>query len=155
MSTMDLYPWLKVVHILLAIAAVGSNLTYGIWQARAGREPEHMGYALRGIKFLDDRVANPAYVGLLVVGVVLVFIGPYEFEAAWIVVSIVLYVLLAATGIGLFSPTLRAQIAAFEANGAGTPEFARLTARSRMLGVVMAVMVIAIIWLMAAKPGAA
>ena len=73
---MDLYPWLKTLHIFFAIVAVGFNVSYGIWQTRAAREPQHMGYALRGIKFMDDRIANPAYVGLAVVGVVLVFIGP-------------------------------------------------------------------------------
>ena len=76
------YPWLKTLHILFAIVAVGFNISYGIWQARAAREPEHMGYALRGIKFMDDRVANPAYGGLLVVGIILVLIGPYDFTTS-------------------------------------------------------------------------
>lgn len=152
---MDIYPWLKTLHILLAIAAVGSNLTYGVWQSLAGRETAHMGYALRGIKLLDDRIANPAYIGLMIVGVALVLIGPYDFEMLWLAVSIGLYVLLAALGIFAFSPTLRAQIAEYEANGAATDEFARLSGRSRVLGAVIAVVVIAIIWLMVAKPGAA
>ena len=46
---MDLYPWLKTLHNLFAIVAVGFNISYAIWQARAAREPEYMGYALRGI----------------------------------------------------------------------------------------------------------
>lgn len=151
---MDFYPWLKTLHILLAIAAVGSNLTYGVWQALAAREADHMGYALRGIRFLDDRIANPAYIALAVVGVALVLIGPYEFEMLWVVISIGLYILVAVIGIGGFSPTLRAQIAEYDAHGAGTAEFARLAARSRLLGAVLAVVVVAIIWLMVAKPGA-
>ena len=85
---MDLYPWLKTLHILFAIMAVGFNISYGIWQARAAREPEHMGYALRGIKFLDDRVANPSYAGLLVVGIILILIGPYDFTTFWVAVAI-------------------------------------------------------------------
>jgi uncharacterized membrane protein len=150
---MDPYPWLKALHILLAIVAVGFNMTYGIWQARAGRDPQHMGYALRGIKFMDDRVANPAYVGLAIVGVILVLIGPYEFEQLWVVVSIGLYVLLVVVGLALYSPVLKRQIAAYEANGAQTDEFAALSARSRMLGGILGVIVIAIIVLMVVKPG--
>lgn len=73
---MDWYPWLKTLHIFLAIVAVGLNVSYAVWQARAAREPEHMGYALRGIKFLDDRIANPSYGGLLIVGILLVVLGP-------------------------------------------------------------------------------
>jgi uncharacterized membrane protein len=150
---MDFYPWVKTLHILLAIVAVGFNISYGIWQARASREPEHMGYALRGIKFLDDRVANPAYAGILVAGIVMVLIGPYRFEQLWLAVSIGLYVLMGVVAIAFYSPTLKAQIAAYEAGGAASAEFARLTGRSRMLGAALGVIVAAIIVLMVVKPG--
>ena len=150
---MDLYPWLKTLHILFAIVAVGFNISYGIWQARAAREPEHMGYALRGIKFLDDRVANPAYGGLLVVGIILVLIGPYEFTTFWVAVAIGLYVLMFVVAILFYSPTLKRQIAAYEANGAQSEEFVQLGARGRLVGMILAVLVIAIIILMVVKPG--
>jgi uncharacterized membrane protein len=150
----DLYPWIKTLHILFAIVAVGFNISYGIWQARAAREPEHMGYALRGIKFLDDRVANPSYVGLAVAGVVLVLIGPYEFETLWVAVSIGLYLAMGAVALLLYSPTLKRQIAAYEEQGPASAEFAALGARGRMLGALLGVLVIAIIVLMVVKPGA-
>ena len=149
---MDLYPWLKTLHILFAIVAVGFNISYGIWQARAAREPEHMGYALRGIKFLDDRVANPSYAGLLVVGIILVLIGPYEFTTFWVAVAIGLYVLMFVVAIVFYSPTLKRQIAAYETGGAQSDEFVRLGARGRAVGMVLAVLVIAIIVLMVVKP---
>ena len=149
---MDLYLWLKTLHILFAIVAVGFNISYGIWQARAAREPQHMGYALRGIKFLDDRVANPSYAGLLVVGIILVLIGPYEFTTFWVAVSIGLYVAMAAVAFFFYSPTLKRQIAAYEASGAQSAEFVQLGARGRMVGIVLAVLVVAIIVLMVVKP---
>ena len=149
---MEPYPWLKTLHILFAIVAVGLNISYGIWQARAAREPEHMGYALRGIKFLDDRVANPAYAGLLVVGILLVLTGPYEFTTFWVGVAIGLYLAMGAVAILFYSPTLTRQIAAYESGGAGSEEFALLDARGRMLGVILAVLVMAIIVLMVVKP---
>ena len=150
---MDLYPWLKAVHVLLAIVAVGLNISYGIWQARAAREPQHMGYALRGIKFLDDRVANPSYVGLLIVGILLVLIGPYDFDDAWVAVAIGLYLLMGAIALLLYSPTLRQQIAAYETAGPESAEFAALGRRGRILGAVLGVVVITIIVLMVVKPG--
>ena len=150
---MDFYPWLKALHILLAIVAVGLNISYGIWQARAAREPEHMGYALRGIKFLDDRVANPSYGGLLIVGILLVLLGPWEFTQFWVYASIALYVALGAVAIFLYSPTLKRQIAAYEAGGAGSAEFAALGARARSAGAVLGAIVVAIILLMVLKPG--
>ena len=148
---MDFYPWLKTLHILFAIVAVGFNISYAIWQARAAREPEHMGYALRGIKFLDDRVANPSYAGLLVVGIILVLMR-WEFTTLWIAVAIGLYLAMAAVAILLYSPTLKRQIAAYEAGGAQSAEFQALGARGRMIGILLGVMVVAIIVLMVVKP---
>jgi uncharacterized membrane protein len=149
----DFYPWLKALHIFLGMVAVGFNVSYGIWQTRAAREPQHMGYALRGIKFLDDRVANPAYVGLALVGVVLILIGPYDFADLWVAVAIGLYVLLMAIGLAAYSPTLKRQIAVYESAGPDAPEFAALGNRGRMLGILLGVIVVAIILLMVLKPG--
>jgi uncharacterized membrane protein len=149
---MDWYPWFKTLHIAFAIVAVGLNISYGIWQARAASETEHTGFALRGIKFLDDRVANPAYAGLLVVGIILVLIGPYEFTTFWVAVAIALYVLMAVIAIAFYSPTLKRQIAAYEAGGAQSAEFRTLAARGRMLGILLGVLVLAILVLMVIKP---
>ena len=151
---MDVYPWLKTLHILFAIVAVGLNISYGIWQYRAAREPAHMGWALRGIKFLDDRVANPSYIGLAVAGILLVLTGPWEFTDLWVAGAIVLYVLMAAIALGLYSPTLTKQIAAYEAGGASSPAFLELGRRGRVLGAVTGILVGLIIVLMVVKPGA-
>ena len=148
---MDFYPWLKTLHIFFAIVAVGVNISYGIWQARAARETEHMGFALRGIKFLDDRVANPSYAGLLVVGIILVLMR-WDFTTLWIAVAIGLYLLMGAIAIAFYSPTLKRQIAAYESGGAASAEFQALGARSRTLGIILAVIVIAILILMVVKP---
>lgn len=150
---MDLYPWLKTLHIMFAIVAVGLNISYGIWQARAGRQAEHMGFALRGIKFLDDWVANPSYAGLLIVGIFLVLLGPWEFTQFWVYGAIVLYLLMGTVAFFFYSPTLKRQIAVYEASGAGAAEFAALSTRSRIVGIVLAVIVVAIIILMVVKPG--
>lgn len=150
---MDFYPWLRTLHVLFAIVAVGFNISYGIWLVRAAREPEHMGYALRGIKFLDDRVANPSYAGLLVVGIAMVLIGPYEFTTFWVAVAIALYVVMGAVAFFFYSPTLKRQIAAYEASGAQSAEFVALGARGRMAGMILGVLVVAIIVLMVVKPG--
>ena len=56
---LTLYLLIKVVHVFAAIVAVGTNITYGVWIGRAKRDPGTLPFALRGVKFLDDRVANP------------------------------------------------------------------------------------------------
>ena len=150
---MDVYPWLKALHVLLAIVAVGSNLTYGIWQVRAAREPMHIGWTLRGVKFIDDRVANPAFIGLGLVGVLLVLTGPWRFETPWVIVSIALYLTLAGLGFGVYSPTLSRQIRVYETDGPESPQFVALSNRSRLLGSVLGLIVVTIVAIMVLKPG--
>jgi uncharacterized membrane protein len=148
----DLYPWLKVVHILLAIVAVGFNMSYGILLGRAAREPEHLGHVLRTVKVLDDRFANPAYALLFVFGVILVLIGPWEFTDLWILLAIGLYVVVLVMGVAVYSPLLRSQIAVLDADGPASVEFLQLSARARTVGIGLGVIVAVIIGLMVLKP---
>lgn len=150
---MDVYPWLKTLHILLAIVAVGFNMSYGVWTGRAAREPQHLGYVLRGIKFLDDRIANPAYAGLLLIGLLLIFIGPYDLTDTWVLIAIGLYVVMGAVALLFYSPTLTRQIAAYESGGPASSEFQALGNRARLLGIVLAVIVLLILVMMVVKPG--
>src|SRR5258708_39272611 len=88
----SVYLLLKYIHILAAIVAVGSNITYGVWSVRARRDAAHIGFTLKGIKFLDDRIANPAYGVVLLTGLVMVFAGPWSITSLWIIVALVLFV---------------------------------------------------------------
>ena len=56
--------------------------------------------------------------------------------------------------LGLFgySPLLRAQIRAAETAGAESPEYAALSRRGTVMGIVLAVIVVTIEFLMATKP---
>jgi uncharacterized membrane protein len=98
-------------------------------------------------------VANPSYAGLLIVGILLVLLGPWEFTQFWIYAAIGLYLLMGTVAFFFYSPTLKRQIAAYEASGAGTAEFSALSARARVVGIILAVIVITIIVLMVVKPG--
>jgi len=147
-----LYLVLKFIHILAAIVAVGSNITYGVWSVRAGKDSSHLGFALKGIKFLDDRIANPAYGVLLLTGLILVFVGHWSITSLWIIVAVVLFVAVAVIGFGVFSPLLNDQIRLADAGETSSPEFARLSRRSRMLGPILGIVVIGILVMMVFKP---
>jgi uncharacterized membrane protein len=142
----------KFVHILMAIIAVGFNASYGIWLGRAARSPEHESYVLRGIKVLDDRFANPAYGLLLVTGVWMVAISPFELATFWIVAALVLYGLGIIPGAVVYTRTLRKQIAALESEGPGSATYRRLSKRGTIVGIVLAVVVVVIVFLMVTKP---
>src|SRR6266852_3536333 len=91
--TVTWYTLLQYLHVLLAITAVGSNITYGVWKTLGAREPAHAPFALKGIAFIDRRVANPAYGLLLITGLVLLAAGQWGFRG-WVVAGLILFVLL-------------------------------------------------------------
>ncbi len=70
---MDWLPLLKFVHVLAAITALGSNVTYVVWLRTS--DPGHVAYAIRAVRRLDRTLANPAYGVLLVTGVLMVATG--------------------------------------------------------------------------------
>lgn len=142
----------KWIHILMAIIAVGFNASYGIWLARAAKEPDHQLHVLRGVKVLDDRFANPAYGVLLLTGIWMIAISPFEIATFWIVAALVLYAVAVGLGAGVYTPTLRKQIAVLESEGPASPTFQRLASRGRVVGIVLAVDVMAIVFLMVTKP---
>ena len=146
------YGWLKFLHILLVVVAVGFNASYGIWLARAAREPEHELWALRVIRVLDDRFANPAYALLLVTGLVMVWIGFPRITDLWIILALILYAVMVVVGLAGYTPTLRRQIAMLEAEGPASDAYRRLAGRGRALGLVLAVIVLGIVFLMVMKP---
>jgi uncharacterized membrane protein len=148
-----LFTVVKFVHILLAITAVGFNASYAIWTQRASRSPEHLGFALRGVKFMDDRVANPAYGLLLLSGLTMVFVGRIPLTTFWISGALVLWVVAVAIGLFLYTPTLRRQIQALESSGPESAEYRALDRRGTVVGIGVSVVVLAILVMMVFKPG--
>ena len=149
---MTLYVILKWLHVLLAIAAVGTNLTYGVWIGRASRDPATLPFTLRGVKILDDRIANPAYGLLLVTGLALAYVGGWSLTTPWILIALVLFVIVVLIGLLGYTPTLREQIRLAEAAGPASPEYQAVARRGTFLGIALAVLVVVIVFLMVVKP---
>lgn len=101
---MSAYVLLKWIHVLMAIIAVGANLTYGVWLSRASRDPQHLPFTLRGIKLLDDRIANPAYGILLLTGFAMAGLGKISFGTPWLLIGLILYVVLVAFAAAGYTP---------------------------------------------------
>jgi len=149
---MSAYAILKFLHVLLAIAAVGSNITYGVWLSRAARDRRHLEYVLRGVKILDDRVANPAFGLLFVTGVAMIVVGKVPWQTPWLLTSLVLYAGVILLGLFGYTPLLRRQIAAVQAKGPEAPEYQALAGRAQFVGIVLAVLVVVIVFFMVTKP---
>ena len=149
---LTLYSFLKFLHVMMAVVAVGFNASYGIWLTRAAREPEHGAHVLRGVKFLDDRFATPAYVLLLVLGMAMVWESGISLGTFWIAASIALYVVLVGLAVGGYTPALRRQVELAEAGRMGSDEYRQVARRGGVLGGILAVIVVVIIFFMVTKP---
>lgn len=147
------YDILQFLHVLFAIVAVGFNISYSVWLARAARDPsEHRLYVLRGIKVLDDRIANPAYGLLLITGLWMVAISPLELTTLWILVSLILWVVVILVGLLMYTPALRNQAGALESEGPDSDAYRRAELRQRVIGIGLSIPVVVIVFLMVTKP---
>jgi len=145
------YSLLKYLHVLLAITAVGSNITYGVWKMLGAREPAHAPFALRDISFIDQRVANPAYGGLLITGLVLLAVGQWGFRG-WVIAALILFALLIVVAVGLYSRVVRQQIQVMDTEGLASAAYKRLDGQATTYGIVSLVIALAIVFMMVVKP---
>lgn len=148
---MDTVLLLKLAHVLAAIVAVGANVTYSFWIARAGRDSDRLVWTLQGIRRLDRLIANPAYVVLLITGVLMIMGGHFSFRTSWIEASLALYVAAVVIGILLYAPSIRRQIAEAERDPTSSA-YAAAARRSNLLGIATTVIVVVIVALMVLKP---
>lgn len=150
---MSAYLLLKLAHVLLAVLAIGANLTYALWLRLGEREPEHLPYTIRGIRAIDRRVTNPAYALLLVTGLAMALLSGIPLTQMWLMLAIAIYVAAAVLGYFVFGPVVRSELVALERGGARDSEYFRLRGRARTLGVITTAMVLTILALMVVKPG--
>ncbi len=142
---------LKVIHIAAVIVAVGANVSYAYWLRRAGSDRERLLDTIHGIRGLDRRVANPAYIVVLLTGLAMVAKGTFTFDLLWIRAALGLYVFIVIFGIGIYAPTIRRQLA--EAERDPTSATYRAAARrSSAFGLLAIGLVATILILMVAKP---
>ena len=142
----------RFFHIAAAIVAVGTNITYAVWLVRAGNNPGNTAFALNGIKFLDHRIANPAYGVLLVTGILMVVLMPYPIITFWIDAALIIYLGIAVIGATQYSPLLKGQIRLAEGGDVTSETYMRLARRGRIIGQLLALLVVVILFLMVFRP---
>jgi uncharacterized membrane protein len=147
-----LYLAVKVLHIMLAAVAIGANVTYGVWFARANAAPSCAPLALRGIKFIDDYIANPCYVLLLPSGAAMVWIAGLGFGTRWVSWAMGLWLVAILLAYLAYTPTLSRQIATVQARGIEDALAQSLGRRGMAIAALLAVLVFAILVLMVTKP---
>jgi len=145
-----LYTLLVFIHIFATMVAVGLNASYVIWILRGSKESASLPFALRGVKFIDDYVANPCYLAGGVTGVLMILMGKAVAPFLWVAIG--LYVLAMAIAYGVYTPLLSRQIQTLAAKGAGDAEYQRLAQRSNQIGAFMGILVVIILLLKIFEP---
>lgn len=145
------YNLILATHILAVIVAVGSNVTYGIWLHLAGSDRDRILFAIRGVRWIDRRVALPGYLVAFVTGVAMVLTGMWRFDQGWILISIVLYLVTALAGFTLFAPAIRRQVAEAERDPR-TDAYEAAAGQTARLGYLTVGIVTLIAVLMVTKP---
>src|SRR5512140_3085406 len=137
-----LFPYIKWIHVLSAILAVGANATYGFWMARASRKPELLPFVLHTIKFIDDWLANPLYALLLLTGLTMAFMLPIPLNTPCIMSALILYGIALILGFVVFVPMFRRQIELLEEEGFESASYQAIARRARAFGLIVGVIVL-------------
>ncbi|MCC7119091.1 MAG: DUF2269 family protein [Anaerolineales bacterium] len=149
---MSWYVVLKWIHVLSAIVAVGSNLTYRMLLLSAGGKREANLFALNAIRFLDRRLANPAYLMLLITGLSMVFIAGFPITTPWILTSLILYFVIVFLGIKVYAPVFRKQIRLAQEEGVDGSEYLQTARRAGWIEAAVTLVAVLIVFLMVTKP---
>lgn len=140
------------IHVLSAIIAVGTNLTYIVLLAGAKRDQNSVIFALKMIRLLDSRLANPAYIVALISGFTMAFTVPFPLTTPWILLAIILYVVIFILGMLVYAPAFRQQMRLAVNDGVQSSTYQAAARYGNILLGVVAVLAILIVFLMVVKP---
>ena len=107
-QTDNLYRFLVFLHVLTVIVGFGSTFVYPLLGNEAKKHP---GLEAKGISnanlLAGQRLTEPAIYAAGALGVVLVLVGPFEWEDPWVGLSLVLYVAALLFSIFVHQPNLK------------------------------------------------
>jgi uncharacterized membrane protein len=150
----ELYLFVKWLHIASAAIAFGSNITHLFWLMAANKtdSPARRAEILRLVKKIDDYMAIPAYIILVICGVTM-WLWHWPLGSSWIITSLVLTLILAAMGVA-FGPFMKRWIR-IAGEGPDGPESHRLPSLTRALTIWWSIFVVSVpvvLYFMVFKP---
>jgi uncharacterized membrane protein len=146
----ELYLFLKWLHVVSACIAFGSNVTHFFWILSANRDPVNGANILRVVKVIDDRLAVPAYVVTILCGATM-WLWQWPFESSWIWTSLVLSIILTVMGIS-FGPFMKKWIVLAKDTSPQNQPLFTLARRLTIWWGSIAASVIVILYMMVWKP---
>lgn len=152
---MDRYELLKFVHIGAAIVWIGGAVTIQFFAhlAQQSGDPIRMVAFMRDVEWMGKHVFLPASLIVVLVGFVLIWDGPWTLGMEWVWLSLIIFGISFAAGVGFFTPESIRIGKMIEAEGAESPAVQARIARILKLVRLDLVLLFAIVYLMVAKPG--
>lgn len=151
------YLVLKWLHVVGATIIFGTGLgtAFHFWITQRREDPRAIAAAARSTVLADWIFTLPAVVLQPVTGFVLAHLAGYSLDAPWIIAALVLYTLAGACWIRVVFIQIKLRALAEAAVRDGTPlgaDFRRLVRAWVLLGWPAFIAMIAVFWLMIARP---
>jgi uncharacterized membrane protein len=151
------------LHITAAVVGLGATFAEAIaFQVALKMDPRVMPFVHRLQRMINQRLANPALLIILITGIYQVSEGNWSFGDAWISATFVIIIVLGGLLGGYFIPTdkrLEAQAAAeVAAAGDGPVQYSQgyldKLKQEGLIGTISGLLIVIAIFLMVVKPGA-
>lgn len=151
------------LHITAAIVGLGATFAEAIlFQVALKTDPRNMPLVHRVQRTINQRLANPALLVILITGIYQVADGNWSFGDAWISATFVIIIVLGGLVGAYFIPTDKRleQVAADEiaAAGAGPVRFSQgyldKLKQEGLVGTLSGLLIVVAVFLMVVKPGA-
>ena len=152
---MTLYELLKFLHVLLAIAWVGSAILLSILAFRAQRsgDPTALVRQAADAEWVGMKILAPISGAVLLAGVAMVLEGDLGFTTTWILIALIGWALSAAIGAGFLGPESGRLKALIAEKGQEDPAVKSRIDRILLISRLDLLLLIFIVFDMVIKPG--
>jgi uncharacterized membrane protein len=152
----SLFAILLFLHVLGAIIAFGPGFAAMVVGPMVAREPQHANFFARTQLATSKRLVTPVALSMAVTGILLVLTAPERYQALWLAVSVVLYVVALVFAFVWQTPNGRRLVELTSTPPAPgsppSPEIPATAAKVRNGGIVLSLLVVVIVFLMVTKP---
>jgi len=150
------YNWLKSFHVLAAVVWVGGNVALQIVATRVNRSGNRtFAYEMtKQFEFIGTRIFTPASLLLLVLGIWMVSIGPWNFGMLWIDLGIAMFLFSFVSGAFYLGPHLKKLKETADRDGLEAPSVDAIIRNIFLVSRIELVLLILIVFDMVLKPGA-
>ena len=152
---MTLYEFLKLVHVLGAIAWVGTSIEQQLVGARAmsSNARGRLAHFVDEAEWVGVRIMTPAAILVVIAGVLMVIESGWNFSDTWILIGIGLFVLTSLNGMVFLTPQTKRLKLSIAERGEDDASVQALVKKVTLASRIDLLILIAIVADMVIKPG--